>query len=144
MFWIKDLSEVLVTSSTSGFQNELISLNSNLLIIKSRNNNFNNLFEVNITNFGEFCDFKYGCYWESMGVNNLRNKDRIVVATLRAVENILSIQKEGNCLPNILWKSSSLNYALENHFLLFNGLHVLSSKVKISIYQIDTHRRRLI
>lgn len=88
--------------------------------------------------------FKDGCYWESMVVNNLRNKDSIVAATLRVVENILSIQKEGNCLPDVLWKPSSLNYALETHFLLFNGWHVLSSKVKISIYQVDTHRRRLI
>lgn len=67
-----------------------------------------------------------------MAFNNLRNKDSIVVAMLRVVENILSIQKEGNCLPNILCKSSSLNYALENYFLLFNGLHILSSKVKIN------------
>lgn len=38
--------------------------------------------------------FKDGCYWESMVVNNLGNKDSIVAATLRVVENILSIQKK--------------------------------------------------
>ena len=39
-------------------------------------------------------------------------------------------------------ESTELNYVQETHFLILNGLHVLSSKV-ISIYQIVADRRRL-